>query len=426
MADTAKQARAARPRYPFRLDLEQQRKRAKELLAAARDGDDAARQRFRRHHPEAGAVPSLADAQHVVARELGAPSWSRLKAHVLAMRAARTHRDALDADCRTLHVRCGSDIRDGLAAAGFSGSFLEWSDPLGMGPVLPGDGWLDARARFLHETFGEWVCRDPDRIAGDLRAAEEGLRTAAPNYERVVLWFEHDSYDQLVLARCLAAFAEAAPRRLEMIAVGGFPGATRFIGLGQLPPEGFRVLWPSRRPVGTAALAAGRAAWAALRSPDPTSLAMIARSGADGLPHLGPALMRHCRELPWTCDGLGLTQRLALRLAAERPRTVGRIFAELMEGAEPLPWLSDLMFRRIIDDMRRAAEPPFVGSAWDGEARDWPRERLTLTAAGRALLAGEVDWLCLGPPERWVGGVRVAPQAPGWRWDEATGSPIVR
>ena len=37
------------------------------------------------------------------------------------------------------------------------------------------------------------------------------------------------------------------PRRLELINIGEFPGAVRFIGLGQLPPEALRMLWAKRR-----------------------------------------------------------------------------------------------------------------------------------------------------------------------------------
>ncbi|HEX3995308.1 MAG TPA: hypothetical protein VHX39_29390, partial [Acetobacteraceae bacterium] len=80
----------------FRLDLEQQSKRAKELRRAFLAGDAAAVQRFRRHHPalwNGGDTPlrpvKLSDAQFVIAREIGLPSWPKLKAHILAMRGMR-------------------------------------------------------------------------------------------------------------------------------------------------------------------------------------------------------------------------------------------------------------------------------------------------------------------------------------------------
>lgn len=428
---------ADRPASPFRLNLEQQRKRAKELLKALRAGDAAALQRFRTHHPGAAAsgadaMPGLArlsEAQLVIARELGLASWPKLKAHVEAMDGAWDRIISGDAaDDRgmaTLHIRCGSDIAPSLRQAGFAGDFLEYSDPLCQGPVTDAPDWLDRRADFLAERYGEDVQRDRARIAADLAAAEQGLQSAARRYERVVLWFEHDSYDQLILARCLAQFAAAPPARLDLVSAGAYPGAMRFIGLGQLPPEALRLLWNARVPVPEAALRAGRDAWAALRAPDPRPLAAMARGGVPALPPLAAALLRHCQELPWTRDGLSLTERLLLELLAEAPRRVDEAYAALMLEREPLPWMTDLMIRRLVDDMRAARAPVFTG-AFDGEDRHWPKERLAITPLGRAVLAGEVDWLSLRPPERWLGGVRIAGDAPGWRWDDATGKVVER
>jgi len=65
-----------------RLNLDQQRKRAKELLRAHRQGDRDAAQRFHRHLPRDKRVLQLADAQLVIAREAGFASWPRLRRHL--------------------------------------------------------------------------------------------------------------------------------------------------------------------------------------------------------------------------------------------------------------------------------------------------------------------------------------------------------
>jgi hypothetical protein len=79
------------PRLPQSPDLEQERKRAKELRKALGAGDGAAIARLRRHHPGfAQATPDqihaarckLSDAQCVIAREYGFPSWPALKARI--------------------------------------------------------------------------------------------------------------------------------------------------------------------------------------------------------------------------------------------------------------------------------------------------------------------------------------------------------
>lgn len=411
---------AGRRASPFRLNLEQQRKRAKELLRAWRAGDSHALRRVRLYHP-APLSPALAAAQLVIARELGLASWPRLLRHIeasdLEWSRIAAGLPAPDRDGATLHLRCGSDIGGTLREAGFAGDFLEYSDPFCQGPVLDRPDWLERRADFIAGAYGAGSGISRAEVAAKLAAAEAALRRAAQDYERVVLWFEHDSYDQLILARCLAHFAAAAPRRLELISPGRYPGSMRFIGLGQLPPEALRLLWDeARQPVTRTMLEAGEVAWAALRRPDPSALAALAGGPMPALPQLARALRRHCQELPWSGSGLGLTQRLVLELLTEQPRTVGELFRDLMMEREPLPWLGDLMFHAIVEAMKQVRAPLF-----DVEpAAEWPQERLTITPLGRAVLAGEVDYLSLEPPPRWLGGVEIAGRT-AWRWDEAAG-----
>src|SRR5262245_47818816 len=61
------------------MNLEQLRKQAKELVRAARSGDEEAQARIRAHAARRER-PLLADAQLALAREHGYPSWPRLVA----------------------------------------------------------------------------------------------------------------------------------------------------------------------------------------------------------------------------------------------------------------------------------------------------------------------------------------------------------
>lgn len=421
--------RNGRVRVPFRVDLDQQKTRAKELLKALRAGDAAAARRLADHHPKKPlpAAAVLADAQLVIARELGVPSWPRLRAHVRAMQAARAAigGPAPDGEMPTLHIRCGSDIRDDLLEGGFTGNFLEVSDPVCMGPVPDHGDLIAVRARFLAGTFGAVMGQDMAAMTGRLTAERAGLAEAPGRYPRVVLWMEHDSYDQLILARCLAAFAErGAPVVLELVSADRFPGSDRFIGLGQLPPEGLRLLWERRRTLGAAEIAQSARVWNALRRGDPRPLAAIAAAGTPGLPDMPRALVRHLNELPGAVDGLSLTERLTLELLAEEDRTIGRLFERLMRVREPLPWLGDLMYLAIVETLGRGSQPLFTVA--DGaEAVPWPQRRLAITDVGRAVLAGRMDRMTLSPPERWVGGVRIAPGGSVWRWDVGSGKPVL-
>lgn len=424
------------PYSHFRLDFEQQQKRAKDLLKAARAGDADALARFR------SSPPKLAEAQYLIARELRFDDWAHLKRHIAAMtreRAAlealassagiaaaptRTERTAaLDGNLRTLHVRCGSDIRQALLEAGFRGDFYEHSYPYLSGPVREGAGSLAQRARFVVESYAD--SREPplehDHVLEGLQRDEQRLHDSA-DYDRVVIWSEPDCYDQLVLVRLLAHYARhRRPRRLELINVGTFPGATRFVGLGQLPPEALRILWATRGPASPAQLELGLDAWRALASPDPRALAALMRTGTPALPLLAPALHRHLRELPSVENGLSLTERMVLELLAEREQSLERVFVRLNTVVDPLPGQGDLEVCRRVLMMQRASERVMTrrpGVDRTGKARPPWTDELTITELGRAVLRGDVDFRSLKPPARWVGGVEVGAGNPDWRWDE--------
>lgn len=406
------------PYAAFRLNLEQQRKRAKDLLRAARAGSREALSRLRRATDGRVVAENvkLTDAQFVVARELGLASWRELRRHIGALTAARAaigHGPAPDAGMPTLHVRCGSDIQQELLRAGFTEDFLSLWDPFTVGPVTSGADWIEVRARFL---AGGAIDLPYEELLRELTEAEERLAASAARYERIVLWMEHDSHDQLSLIRCLARYARTGPPTvLELISINHFPGSHRFIGLGQLPPEAIRLLWRRREPIGADGLALAADAWAALTSDDPRRLAALARTGTHALRHLAPALHRQLRELPSLGNGLSLTQHLTLQMLEEKPMTIGELFRTLHAEREPLPFLGDSMFLHIVTEMGRAALPVFTYVPGEHPFHD----RLSITDVGREVLRGATDWLSLRPPPRSVGGVRIDAGGPNWRWDEA-------
>jgi hypothetical protein len=410
------------PYAAFRLDLEQQHKRAKDLLKAARKSQPAALRRLHAAGFDATDTPKLAHAQHCIARELRFKTWADLKRHIGDMQRAlgALGGAALDGDCRTMHIRCGNDIERALAEAGLHGDFNLHINPYLQGPVTDTPDWLERRARFISESFGAYQNLDYATVLERARDEERRLVSASRDYARVVLWLEHDRYDQFVLLRCLASFAEhGAPPLLELVGPNDFPGAARFLGLGQLPPEALRLLWERRARISAEQRAVGRRAWDAFRSADPRALAALARGGTTLLPDLAGALVRHLQELPSPANGLGLTHRLLLQALAEStPQTAGRLVGLVMYERDPLPGLGDIGYDSALRELA-AADEPLVVRAGAHPPRDWHLDEVAITAVGLAVLEGRRDALAL-LPERWVGGVRVARGERSWRWNELT------
>ncbi|WP_234274419.1 DUF1835 domain-containing protein [Billgrantia zhangzhouensis] len=283
----------------------------------------------------------------------------------------------------TLHIRCGSDIEYSLRTVGFEGDFLEFSDPFCIGPLcdLPPEELMRLRASFLAKVSG---MAERDALAR-LRKGYEALEELE-GYERLVLWFEHDSYDQLILAYLLHRLHENPPRaRVELVAVESVPGVARFIGLGQLAPDLLAWLWHQRRPVEAPLLKLGTQVWQALTADDPEPLKALAVTGMPPLPMMGRALVRYLQERPAVDTGLGLTERLTLEIVHDHgPLPVGKAFSYLMREYEPLPYLGDLMFWWLLQPLICEPEPLLAISETH---REWPHRQLALTERGLTALS---------------------------------------
>jgi len=426
----------AKSEDPFRLNLEQQKKRAKELLKAFNASQQSAIIRFHKQHPKfinnhlvSDIKPKLSDSQLVIARELGLVSWAKLKSHINAMTesemAIKSNRVTPDQNLTTLHIRCGSDLEKTLPAAGFTGDFLHYSDPYGQGP-LNNNKHIKTRSNFLYKAFGQYINKSLEDIQNDLEQEQKKLSESAEKYQRVVLWFEHDSFDQLILARLLDHYNQhTLPYKLELISLNHFPGTIKFIGLGQLPAEAIRLLWQDRKVVTQQQLKLGARVWEALNSASPLDLYnLIQTEEIHALPNMKGALYRHLKELPSTKNGLSLTEQLTLEMLNEGELTAGKLFSKLTLESDPLPWLGDIMFWFILESMMQASEAVIKISVNDLN-KPWQKRTLSITEKGQQVLAGNLDWLSLQPPVRWLGGIFLEPESQCWRWDTRLDKPVL-
>src|ERR1700682_2469464 len=98
---------------------------------------------------------------------------------------------------RMLHITNGSSVS--LPQTGLPGSFVYWGDILHDGPVpagLPLEEVSRVRARFISDFF------DIPHAEASFETRDEAL-LAFRDHEEIVLWFEHDLYDQLQLIQIL-------------------------------------------------------------------------------------------------------------------------------------------------------------------------------------------------------------------------------
>ena len=116
-------------------------------------------------------------------------------------------------------------------------------------------------------------------------------------YDELVLWYEHDLFDQLNLIQLLPFVRAHVPasKPVSLICIGSFPGRANFKGLGELHPGELASLFPTRQPVTPAQYDLAARAWQAFREPTPEPLDALV-----GGPE-GPQL--HTWALPFLARG---------------------------------------------------------------------------------------------------------------------------
>jgi hypothetical protein len=296
-----------------------------------------------------------------------------------------------------LHVTNGDSAANTLAAMELGGRIVPWRDVLHEGPLPAALGpaaLREVRARFL---AAEGWAREEEALA-QLEERDRALEEAAASDAQIVLWFERDLYDQLQLLQVLDRLVEARPRGdgVTLVSVETF---------GRLAAADLQGPYATREPVTAEAIALGRAAWEAVRSPDPSGVYALAAQDDGVLPGLPAALVRHLEELPGTSDGLSRTERQALEALTAGPRRPLDAFLATA-AREERPFLGDTVFLAILARLARGPAP-LVRLA--GEAG--------LTRHGEAVLAGDADAVALNGIDRWVGGVHLHTGGRIWRWD---------
>jgi hypothetical protein len=312
---------------------------------------------------------------------------------------------------KLMHVTNGESAGNTLRQTTLGGAVLPWQDVLHTGPVpaVPRRELLRLRAGFLADAG--WGSRRA--ILGSLERRDAQLLRAFRDGIEVVLWFEHDLYDQLQLldVLSLAHGVEATP---ELVVVGSFPGKPSFRGLGELTAGELETLWPERRRANEETLEAAAEAWDAFRAPEPSGLAELAHRERPELPFLAPALLRLLEELPAPGDGLSGTERRALAAVAAGQKTPREAFLATQD-TEPAPFLGDTWFYSAVAEL--GAGPNRLLESADGEplplapplgdAQRFVALPLRLTEAGEKVLAGEANRVALLGIDRWVGGAHV-------------------
>ncbi|HTC31484.1 MAG TPA: hypothetical protein VK702_12230 [Candidatus Acidoferrum sp.] len=298
----------------------------------------------------------------------------------------------------TLHITNGDAVVYLFKKAGVVGTHLPWRDLLHEGPVSAGVT-LEQLSRVRAEYLAMRGFGKPIKLLHDFASRDATLRRA-PEFSEIVLWFEHDLYDQLQLLQVLVELdgMSLEPGRVTLVQSDHY--------LGSMTADELIALLPRRKTVTQPLFDRARAAWDALGATEPGALFEASTRDANGLPYLRAALRRLCQEFPWSSDGLSRSQRHALQAVSAGPAPPDELFRRA-QSREEAAFLGDLAFAAILRDLQSQIAPLVEGE----------EGALEVTGRGRSVLAGAEDWLQTLPLDRWIGGMHLTADDP-FRWDD--------
>jgi len=316
-----------------------------------------------------------------------------------------------------LHITNGDCTRDKLTEV--EGEKIVWCDILHAGRAVKGiEESLHVRTAFHAElgfgTFKECFAKIYDMYTE--------LNNAWVQHGEIVLWYEHDLFDQLNLIQLLEYFDSQYLKHqtITLVNIEKYARIPTFSGLGELSPGELKKLFDARQAVSRAQINLAQDAWRAFTSPHPREIEKFLQADSSALPFLRAALIRFLQEFPSVENGLSKTEQNALSAMQNGARFPSEIFqaAQKMEDA---PFCGDTTFFALLMKLADGENPLFMAEQGEIQAyfsAGFHQQQWILTPLGKSVLCGDVDWIRLRGMDKHLGGAHLHSGATLWRWDE--------
>ncbi|WP_141506387.1 DUF1835 domain-containing protein [Paenibacillus luteus] len=333
-----------------------------------------------------------------------------------------------------LHIVNGDVVGEKLKLGVVQGDVLVWREIYPAGPIFENpEGAYERplRARVLEETMG---IPSGEFIAG-CEEQEQKLREFS-KYNEVVLWFEHDLFDQSMLAYLLHWFKqqELGHTKLSLLCIGEFPGIEQFHGLGQLTPAQLQTLSGSWRTIGQREMELGSELWQAYASPDPSQMAELLEKKKEeltssGLPFAYDAFTAHLQRLPSKKNGLGIVEQTTCQAVRNGADTPLALFRQVTDSLQVLG-MGDIEYWKVIRALAHGEHPLLSidgaeASLDPSNIPEFLNRPVHLTELGNEVLNGAADRIAVQGIDEWFGGLHLQGHQVAWRWDELNGGSIL-
>lgn len=305
---------------------------------------------------------------------------------------------------RVLTITNGDCAVEAMQKAELTGDFLPWRDLLHEGPVPDGLSLValsQVRAKYIADTIPG--AGNFETIAASFATRDKQFQSLA-QYDKIVLWFDPDLYDQLQLLQILSELPVAVLdcADVSLICTAHYPGL--------LAPDELLAQQSMAQPVTKQHLQLATRAWHAFCAPTPDKWQALLTLQTDLLPFLPAAVKRMLQQYPALDSGLCRVGFEALKILAVGDKSEAELFA-LYQATESKPFLGDSSFYSIVNQLL-VAEPALLLDI---------EEKLSISDFGKQVLSGQRNALTAIGVDRWIGGVHLT-QNNIWYWNQANGA----
>ena len=299
---------------------------------------------------------------------------------------------------KVLNIVNGEAIIKRLKTAGIQGAFLPWQDFLHEGPV-PESLSLEALSKIRAEYISTKGLGSFDEVHQSFRDRNSTLNSFK-KYQKIILWFENDLYDQLQFIQVLEWFSKYASKSTSI----SYIACDKYLH-SYKPKELNELLLYNREQVSHTHYIIVKKAWAAFCSPTPQAWFKLQYDDISELPFLKNSIIRMLEEYPNTINGLSRTAHQALLIIKDDIHHPQEIFERYQESEE-IRFMGDVLFW---DTLKELADNQLLTSKNEGRY-------LQITHIGKEVIKGNINWLDIHQIDKWLGGVHLNKQNL-WCWD---------
>lgn len=305
-----------------------------------------------------------------------------------------------------LIVTNGDSAVQTIKNAGIEADVFAWDDVLHDGPV-PGGKTLEELSKIRAKYISSIGWGTYEEIHQRFVERDNKLKSHS-EYDELILWFEHDLYDQLQLIQILAWLADHHDPSTKLTVIC----EQKFIA--EQNKKSIFSIFPNRAVVSPSLLNSAKLAWDVF-SADTTSKIETFINESEDIFFVKKAFQFFLQEFPSTKNGSTRTEQTALEFLMDQPEKIGQIFRLHSKEMNRWQYLGDASFALYITRISNVEHPLIIFE--DGTEINfhplhstmenfWNRT-VKITEVGKQVLAGTADFVNLNGIDRWIGGIHL-------------------